>query len=495
VNWRRRSRPPVDRPVPDPDRTPTVTAANPGPTDVDTPPESEGGASDLGPVDDVPVPSLPREDPPVVVSPTPHPRDLDLPDGVLPGSSVPGSMEAVGGGRVPPADDVGPEDASVAGAHDPEPVSRPDVTSAVVLAITNQKGGVGKTTTTVSLGAALAGMGLDVLVIDLDPQGNATTGLGLRVSSGSPSTYRVIVEKMPMIDAVEPTAVRHLHIVPSSLDLAGAEIELVPQFSRERRLAEAVDSVRDQYDVVLIDCPPSLGLLTVNAMVAADQVLVPIQCEYYALEGLSQLMQTIEMVTSGLNARLRLGGVLMTMYDARTNLSQQVVDEVRGHFGDVAFSTVIPRTVRLSEAPSFGQPITEFDPTSRGARSYQRLAGEVARRLGYSVGPSKVSALDALLGEVVPSQDDGAARTAPNSDDASSLPESPSEPLGDTGMADDPQAPVVDDSDASGEHSGGAGSSPAPSFHVKPPEPDPSPGPAAPSPVQPPAQEGQTWQT
>ena len=258
----------------------------------------------------------------------------------------------------------------------------PSTSHAVVLAVTNQKGGVGKTTTTVSLGAALAAEGHDVLVVDLDPQGNATTGLGLRVSEGAPSTYRVIVEQMALEDAAEPTAVRHLHIVPSSLDLAGAEIELVPQFSREHRLRTALDVVRDQYDVVLIDCPPSLGLLTVNALVAADQVLVPIQCEYYALEGLGQLMRTIEMVRSGLNNALQLGGVLMTMYDGRTNLSQQVVDEVRGHFGELAFSTVIPRTVRLSEAPSYGQPITEFDPSSRGARAYQRLGRELARRLG-----------------------------------------------------------------------------------------------------------------
>ncbi len=261
-----------------------------------------------------------------------------------------------------------------------------------------------------SLGAALAGEGLDVLVVDLDPQGNATTGLGLRVSQGAPSAYRVIVEQFPIVDAVEPTAVRRLHIVPSSLDLAGAEIELVPQFSRERRLREAVDTIRDQYDVILVDCPPSLGLLTVNALVAADQVLVPIQCEYYALEGLGQLLQTVEMVRSGLNNDLTLGGVLMTMFDGRTNLSQQVVDEVRGHFGDVAYSTVIPRTVRLSEAPSYGQPITEFDPSSRGARAYQRLAREVARRLGLAAADAPVSPLDALLGVPTP-QDPGLTST------------------------------------------------------------------------------------
>ncbi len=284
--------------------------------------------------------------------------------------------------------------------EEPTPV---DTTHAVVYAVTNQKGGVGKTTTTVSLGAALAADGHDVLIVDLDPQGNATTGLGLRVVEGAPSTYRVVVDKMPIEDAAEPTAVRHLHIVPSSLDLAGAEIELVPQYSRETRLQVALDRVRDQYDVVLIDCPPSLGLLTVNALVAADKVLVPIQCEYYALEGLGQLMRTIEMVRSGLNHDLSLGGVLMTMYDARTNLSQQVVDEVRGHFGDLTFGTVIPRTVRLSEAPSYGQPITEFDPSSRGARAYQRLAREVARRLGLATDEdTPLSPLDALLGPATP---------------------------------------------------------------------------------------------
>jgi chromosome partitioning protein len=301
-----------------------------------------------------------------------------------------------------------------------------------VLAVTNQKGGVGKTTTTVSLGAALAADGHDVLVVDLDPQGNATTGLGLRVSEGAPSTYRVIVEQMALEDAAEPTAVRRLHIVPSSLDLAGAEIELVPQFSREHRLRSALDAVRDQYDVVLVDCPPSLGLLTVNALVAADQVLVPIQCEYYALEGLGQLMRTIEMVRTGLNRDLSLGGVLMTMFDGRTNLSQQVVDEVRGHFGDRAYGTVIPRTVRLSEAPSYGQPITEFDPSSRGARAYQRLAREIARRLGLTSGDDRpISPLDALLGE--PDASNGAA----NRDDARESSESDDTPFSASGHRSD----------------------------------------------------------
>ncbi|MDX1619720.1 MAG: AAA family ATPase [Nitriliruptorales bacterium] len=285
---------------------------------------------------------------------------------------------------------------------------------AVVLCVANQKGGVGKTTTAVSLGAALADEGLQILLVDLDPQGNATTGLGLRAQEGAPSTYRVLVERMDVEDAAEPTAVKGLHVLPSSLDLAGAEIELVPAFSRENRLKDALDAVRDLYDVVLIDCPPSLGLLTINALVAADKVLVPIQCEYYALEGLGQLMRTIKLVTDGLNDDLELGGVVLTMYDARTNLSQQVVDEVRDYFGEDAYNTIVPRTVRLSEAPSFGQPITVFDSSSRGARAYQRLAREVAARLGYEL-EEEVSPLDRLLGGPAPQPDerpDGAAPVA-----------------------------------------------------------------------------------
>ena len=268
---------------------------------------------------------------------------------------------------------------------------------ATVICLANQKGGVGKTTTTVSLGAALAAQGAQVLVVDLDPQGNATTGLGLRVQEGGPSTYRVIIDGMDVEDAAEPTAVRGLHVLPSSLDLAGAEIELVSVFSRENRLRKALDAVRDLYDVILVDCPPSLGLLTVNGLVAADQVIVPIQCEYYALEGLGQLMRTVKLVGGNLNPSLELGGVILTMYDARTNLSQQVVDEVRDFFGDKAYGTIIPRTVRLSEAPSFGQPITVFDPGSRGARAYMRLAHEVGKRLALDLEGEEMSPLDRLL--------------------------------------------------------------------------------------------------
>jgi chromosome partitioning protein len=268
---------------------------------------------------------------------------------------------------------------------------------ATVMCVANQKGGVGKTTTTVSLAAALAQLGAKVLIVDLDPQGNATTGLGLRAEEGDPGTYRVLVDALPIVEARITTEVAGLDVIPSSIDLAGAEVELVSAFSREMLLRRALEPVRDDYDVVFIDCPPSLGLLTVNGLVAADQVLVPIQCEYYALEGVGQLMRTVQLVGDNLNRDLELGGVVLTMYDGRTNLSQQVVDEVRGYFGARAFQTVIPRTVRLSEAPSFGQPITVFDPHSRGSRAYQRLAGEVADRLDLAVAPVEQSALDRLL--------------------------------------------------------------------------------------------------
>jgi len=267
-----------------------------------------------------------------------------------------------------------------------------------VVAVVNQKGGVGKTTTVVSLGAALAEAGVAVLIVDLDPQGNATTGLGLRGHEAEASSYAVLVDGLGVEAATTTTAVGGLDCVPSSLDLAGAEIELVSAFSREQRLTRQLEPVLGRYDVVLIDCPPSLGLLTVNALTAADEVLVPIQCEYYALEGLGQLLRTVELVRRNLNPDLAVGGVVLTMYDARTKLSQQVVDEVRAHFGDAVHDTIIPRTVRLSEAPGFGQPITVFDPTSRGARAYARLAQEVAIRLG--VLPTRRdtgSALDRLL--------------------------------------------------------------------------------------------------
>ena len=253
---------------------------------------------------------------------------------------------------------------------------------ATVVAFANQKGGVGKTTTTVSLGAALAQGGARVLLVDLDPQGNASTGLDVRISGEEPSTYDVIVEGLPIERAVRTTAIEGLSVLPSSLELAGAEVELVQAMARERALARAGDAARGSYDLILIDCPPSLGLLTINAFVAADQLLVPIQCEYYALEGLSQLLRTVGLVEQNLNTGLAIGNVVLTMFDARTRLAQQVVDEVRTFFGARAFETVIPRTVRLSEAPSYAQPITVFDPDSKGAQAYLQLAAEFAQRLG-----------------------------------------------------------------------------------------------------------------
>ncbi|MCI4344418.1 MAG: AAA family ATPase [Thermoplasmata archaeon] len=247
-----------------------------------------------------------------------------------------------------------------------------------VLAVANQKGGVGKTTTAVNLGAALAEAGFRLLVVDLDPQGNATTGLGLNPRDVTGSIYDVILNDVPLEDVVEPTSVKNLFVAPATIDLAGAEIELVSQMSRELRLKKAIDAVRDLYDLVLIDCPPSLGLLTVNGLAAADDVIVPIQCEYYALEGLGQLLRNVALVQANINTALEVRGIVLTMYDARTKLADQVVQEVRTHFSGTVCRTVIPRSVRISEAPSFGEPVTVHDPASRGAIAYRELAKEVS---------------------------------------------------------------------------------------------------------------------
>jgi chromosome partitioning protein len=247
-----------------------------------------------------------------------------------------------------------------------------------VMAVANQKGGVGKTTTAVNLGACLADLGYRVLVVDLDPQGNASTGLGINIRDLQGSMYEVILHDLPIEDCVEATSVRNLFCAPSSLDLAGAEIELVPAFSRELRLKRALEEVHDDYDFVLIDCPPSLGLLTVNGLAAATEVVVPIQCEYYALEGLGQLLRNVNLVQRNLNPGLEVSAIILVMYDARTKLADQVVTEVRSHFGAKVCRNVVPRTVRLSEAPSFGQPIIAFDPSSRGAIAYRELAKEVS---------------------------------------------------------------------------------------------------------------------
>jgi chromosome partitioning protein len=247
-----------------------------------------------------------------------------------------------------------------------------------VMAVANQKGGVGKTTTTVNLGASLAVLGYRTLVVDLDPQGNATTGLGINSRNLEHSIYDVILHDVPLEDCIEPTSLRNLFVAPATIDLAGAEIELVPAFSRELRLRRALEEVLDDYDFVLIDCPPSLGLLTVNGLSAATEVLVPIQCEYYALEGLGQLLRNVNLVQANLNPKLELSAIVLTMYDARTKLAEQVANEVRLHFGAKVCRHVIPRTVRLSEAPSFGQPIIVFDPSSRGALAYRELSKEVS---------------------------------------------------------------------------------------------------------------------
>lgn len=247
-----------------------------------------------------------------------------------------------------------------------------------VMAIANQKGGVGKTTTAVNLGACLAELGYRTLVVDLDPQGNASTGLGINPRALESSMYDVLLGETPMEDCIEGSSVRNLFVAPASLDLAGAEIELVPAFSRELRLRNAIDSVKDDYDYVLIDCPPSLGLLTINAFAAATEVLVPIQCEYYALEGLGQLVRNVDLVKRNLNDRLEISTIILVMYDARTKLADQVAAEVREHFGEKVCRQIVPRTVRLSEAPSFGQPIITFDPSSRGSIAYRQLAKEVS---------------------------------------------------------------------------------------------------------------------
>ena len=241
---------------------------------------------------------------------------------------------------------------------------------------------MGKSTTAVSLGASLAELGYKVLVVDLDPQGNASTGLGIRHEEREVTVYDVLADEAPIERAIVPTPIDNLFAIPSTIDLAGAEIELVSQFSRELRLKKAIEPLKqDAFDFVFLDCPPSLGLLTVNALAAAEELIVPIQCEYYALEGLGQLLRNVRLVQQNVNTDLRLTGIVMTMFDPRTKLSEQVVAEVRRYFGERVYRTIIPRTVRLSEAPGFGQPITVYDPHSKGAESYRDLAQEVASRL------------------------------------------------------------------------------------------------------------------
>ncbi|WP_394238138.1 ParA family protein [Niallia oryzisoli] len=248
-----------------------------------------------------------------------------------------------------------------------------------VIAIANQKGGVGKTTTSVNLGACLAYIGKKVLLIDIDPQGNATSGVGIEKADVDQCVYDVLVDDVEANQVIRPTAVENLYSLPATIQLAGAEIELVPTISREVRLKRALEKVIGEFDYILIDCPPSLGLLTLNALTAADSVLIPVQCEYYALEGLSQLLNTVRLVQKHLNNDLKVEGVLLTMLDARTNLGIQVIDEVKKYFQDKVYKTIIPRNVRLSEAPSHGEPIIIYDSKSRGAEVYLDLAKEVVK--------------------------------------------------------------------------------------------------------------------
>ena len=247
-----------------------------------------------------------------------------------------------------------------------------------IISVANQKGGVGKTTTTVNLSTILAKKGKKVLLIDTDPQGNATSGLGVS-KDVELSVYDILIGDTEFDETLQETAIKNLKVCPSNISLAGAEVQLVSMMSREQRLKTKLDKIKDQYDYILIDCPPSLGLVTLNAFTASDSVLIPVQCEYFALEGLGQLLNTVNLVKKHLNKNLEIEGALLTMYDARTNLSNQVVKEVKKYFGDKVYKTVIPRNVRLSEAPSYGMPITVYDPRSKGAKAYEKFAKELLK--------------------------------------------------------------------------------------------------------------------
>jgi chromosome partitioning protein len=254
--------------------------------------------------------------------------------------------------------------------------------TATTISVTNQKGGVGKSTTAINLAAGIASHGLQVLLVDMDPQGNATSGLGVDRGSLTESVYDVLLKDADIEDVIEPTSTLGLHVLPATIDLAAAEIELVSAMSREQRLGGALKGVIENYDFVIIDCPPSLGLLTINAFAASSELFIPIQCEYYALEGVSQLLSNIKLVQGALNPDLEVGGVILTMYDGRTKLSSDVAAQVREYFGDTALETVIPRSVKLSEAPSYGEPIESYAPMSSGGIAYRQLAKEFLKRHG-----------------------------------------------------------------------------------------------------------------
>lgn len=276
----------------------------------------------------------------------------------------------------------------MAGIAIPEAAQKKRAVSRVAsaFAIVNQKGGVGKSTTAVNLSASIAEAGMEVLLVDLDPQGNATSGIGLDKASGAACIYNALTDETAIEELIESTRIEGLSAIPATLQLAGAEIELVSALSREHKLKRAIKTIKHNYDFIIIDCPPSLGLLTINALTAADELVIPVQCEYYALEGLSKLLESIRLVKTNLNPTLRIAGVLMTMYDGRTRLAQQVVDEVRSFFRELVYDVVVPRTVRLSEAPSHGLPINRYDPASKGTIAYRKLAEEVIARAEKRAG-------------------------------------------------------------------------------------------------------------
>ena len=325
----------------------------------------EQSAVQRAPIEKVEVPAP-------VVEPEPEPEPVE-------DNKLPSMKDIEPADRYAAVEDVRRESQPLKTYRDKKPVEHV-VGQTKIIAIINQKGGVGKSTTAINLSAALGVRGKQVLLVDLDPQGNTTSGLGIEKSRLNRCIYNVLLHDVPIEDVIIPDVCEGLDLVPATISLAGAEVELVSEMARENRLKDAVGSLRGKYDYIFVDCPPSLGLLTVNSLVAADKLLIPIQCEFYALEGVTKLLDSMKRVKSRLNPALDIFGILLTMYDSRTTLSKQVAAEVKNYFGKQAFDTIIPRTVKLSEAPSYGMPINQYDPNGKGALAYSELAEEVMRR-------------------------------------------------------------------------------------------------------------------